>query len=700
MTVTYNMEVLENYNSTWATDIDSGSPLPTINGMQDKINTGVRFDPVRRKIMYAMFMYDTSPETNTTGFTLWDGLAPIVNGASYTSREQKCQWMAEKDIDTGAVTFYNNYDSSKLVPNGIGPTAIGYLDFNDGDIMSPGDNIVLNGVTWTFVASGATGNQTNIQGDYLSTLTQLSWDLNNSTNASLTPAYYTAGNLGPAGHFCLGVTYKLGGTAGNSYTLGLGTIAAGRSGATLTGGGTPSNGTWRRYVDSTSSEGDADPMMIDPRTGNVWQHTDSNELSCAIYFFARTDNFSQVISPYQPPPGQSSHMELIGISDEWAYVRLEQGNQTNVFTITLTPRVPDATEIALDAIVPYAEFPYDPLWNNYYFRSVFNHSTSMFTYGGAQTGTRDFKLYKFNEPSSAPFGGPVIGGGFTDITPWGPSTGPNSNVAAYTVDGTFATPSTGQVNKYLLYYLPATDDLVCINKLWAGDTTGGWSDPNRTRFDCTYVDVGGGTFDYHEGFVTGYMKSDWTTTTNPAQASWAVLNLRELDTYLGQNTYNFTSLGTDYTERWFYFGVQPVVAGAWSYDTSTYHTIMVKYRFVYGSAPEVIQVIDEINWDTVYSAYGVTIGNPNVVYNSLGDLSQNDQIDDTGISDGNSFIWGVYGYQGNNICYLNSDYIPDRRNQIIGGTVIGPFLRVSFGSIPIFTNRRWGVFCGPVVDHG
>lgn len=60
-----------------------------------------------------------------------------------------------------------------------------------------GQNIVINGQTWTFVTSGATGPQTNIGGSLSATLTQLATDLNASVDADITPCTYTAryGNL-------------------------------------------------------------------------------------------------------------------------------------------------------------------------------------------------------------------------------------------------------------------------------------------------------------------------------------------------------------------------------------------------------------------------------------------------------------------------------------------------------------------------
>ena len=57
-----------------------------------------------------------------------------------------------------------------------------------GDITFSGNptntqTIILDGITWTFVTSGATGNQTNLGGSLAATLTQLATDLNASANA-------------------------------------------------------------------------------------------------------------------------------------------------------------------------------------------------------------------------------------------------------------------------------------------------------------------------------------------------------------------------------------------------------------------------------------------------------------------------------------------------------------------------------------
>jgi hypothetical protein len=106
-----------------------------------------------------------------------------------------------------------------------------------GDIIftanpSAGHTITINGVLWTFVASGATGTQTNIGANLNATLTQLATDLNASANASITPATYSNG----AGTK-LNIVHDTLSAAGNGFTLASGNANAVVSGATLSGGG-------------------------------------------------------------------------------------------------------------------------------------------------------------------------------------------------------------------------------------------------------------------------------------------------------------------------------------------------------------------------------------------------------------------------------------------------------------------------------
>ena len=110
-----------------------------------------------------------------------------------------------------------------------GVAATGSLTFTLNP--SVGNTIIMNGVTWTFVASGATGAQTNIGASLTATMTQLASDLNASANTSINVASY-AGTA-----TTLNVTYKTVGATGNTYTLASGNPNAVVSGITLSGGG-------------------------------------------------------------------------------------------------------------------------------------------------------------------------------------------------------------------------------------------------------------------------------------------------------------------------------------------------------------------------------------------------------------------------------------------------------------------------------
>ena len=93
--------------------------------------------------------------------------------------------------------------------------------------------LTFNGSPWTFVAGGATGNETNIGGSLAATLAQLAADLNGSSDPEVAKATFAAG---PAS---LSVEYDIAGVTGNAYTIAASSNPASHatvSGATLAGG--------------------------------------------------------------------------------------------------------------------------------------------------------------------------------------------------------------------------------------------------------------------------------------------------------------------------------------------------------------------------------------------------------------------------------------------------------------------------------
>lgn len=91
--------------------------------------------------------------------------------------------------------------------------------------------VTINGVVFTFKASGATGNQVNIGANLAATMTALATALNGSADPSVDDATYVGGAT------TLTVTHDTAGLAGNAFTLAAGVGSNGTvSGATLSGG--------------------------------------------------------------------------------------------------------------------------------------------------------------------------------------------------------------------------------------------------------------------------------------------------------------------------------------------------------------------------------------------------------------------------------------------------------------------------------
>lgn len=115
-----------------------------------------------------------------------------------------------------------------------GTQAAGWIDFTTNPTNAT--TIGLNGSSWEFVTSGATGNQTNIQSSVLATIGQLVTDLTASTDPNIEAATYTVSTVGS--HTRLSILAVSTGTGGNSFSL----TANIKSGATLTGGAGITNG--------------------------------------------------------------------------------------------------------------------------------------------------------------------------------------------------------------------------------------------------------------------------------------------------------------------------------------------------------------------------------------------------------------------------------------------------------------------------
>jgi hypothetical protein len=102
-----------------------------------------------------------------------------------------------------------------------------------GGNLSATNTITINGVTFTAVASGATGAQFNVGGSLSATLDNIVTVVNASTNPLIADLITVAKNGGSTG---ITVTADAYGVAGNDYTLAASGGSPTVSGATLTGG--------------------------------------------------------------------------------------------------------------------------------------------------------------------------------------------------------------------------------------------------------------------------------------------------------------------------------------------------------------------------------------------------------------------------------------------------------------------------------
>lgn len=675
---TYIMEARENYSAALVAQF--AAVTQPIYLFTDQQGTGLNFDQSRRKIMYAVEIATGDTTTNSTGHTLWDGLASVANGASVDTIDKWNLWIGEKDIDDDSVTFHQLYNVANVVPSGIGAHSSGAIYFSANPANT--QTIVLNGVTWTFVTSGAAGAQTNIQADLVSTIRQLSWDLNHSANASLNIAFYR-------GYYDAGIGANLtivllaSGAGGDAYTLAIGSAGNSRTGATTTGGSaTGSDGTWRRMNADTSTFGGTVPVLVDAHTNNLWVHAES----CFIYRLKYTDSFQQKLSPLRPKYNVNNSIYPIGITTQWFFGFEQQHTGSDYLGyLYLVPAALTALETTLDELLMYGQWQFPADFNRANFRWCLDKTGNVYFLTGQKTASKAHKLWKFTPPTVDGAGLPTTGGAFSDVTPWASNTGPNTNNSTYTtaLSGQYLA-AYGQNN---LMFLPDVSQFVALTHNYPvekGSSRGTYED---AFFDCTYVDVSGTpSFDYHSAFVTGYMSATWTTT-DLAGAAYAVLTMWENNLYYGCTDHKYA--GENYTSRWFNFLCYPVVAGAvLGNNPNDLRVVFVKYQFAYGHAPRVVRVIDEIGWDNNYTTYGASLVGPTLTPASVvnGSFLEDNfrwdlYLDDVGLYDTVTNSFWFSGWRKN---FYNFDATFTPRATLNGGTPFDvgtapnpPFMRLS-----------------------
>jgi hypothetical protein len=139
-------------------------------------------------------------------------------------------------IGFGAVRVSDGSDTaaSAAVQPVAAAAATGTFTFTNNPTNS--STITLGTSTWTFVTSGATGNQTNIGANLSATLTALQSNLSSSADSQVVQCTY--GNTATT----LTVTDKTTGVAGNSFAIATNVSGASVSGATLSGGAPATQG--------------------------------------------------------------------------------------------------------------------------------------------------------------------------------------------------------------------------------------------------------------------------------------------------------------------------------------------------------------------------------------------------------------------------------------------------------------------------
>lgn len=559
---TYVMESKENLDSALITIIEGeivgGVQTDTIRTSQ--VNTSIGYDRVNRRIMYSIAYYagTSGNTTNGTGFGIWTGVNEVEDGAAYSFNRYNAFFICAKDIDgPQAVTRYQAYDASSLVPNGIGP----------------------------------------------------------------------------------------------------------------------SDGTYRRFVEAVASSPQV-IKLVDPRTANVWSHHIADgavvERTCLIYEFRDEDDYALTISPYVPSADR--HLELFGINDDWVLV----GEQTSqniafLFTLQLLPRLRTSDEVAADYLLSYADFAAPAGSVLHVLASAVDSAGDLWWFAQfVDSGATTYQLFKLEMPTSAPFGGPVVGGGWTTETPWVSGAGPDALAADYHAQG----PTTQPVQ--VIYNRP-DNILIGLAALYPANLIAGASDdPNDFHLNATFMDLGAGTYVQHDDFVVGYMTVGWEPTTDPNDAAYAVKSAFPLDQDLRYHSFEFTDV--DYSRRWLQFNCYRVVAGVVQGDYGTNNkftfpdmfVVLAEYDFSDSvGGPALLTLRPETGWDTAYTTYAGAIGDDAVVAASMSGEQSVSILIDAGFYDAQENAWWS---SGGNLNFWEFDPATSDRQDYMAQP---PFLRLS-----------------------
>jgi hypothetical protein len=501
----YVISAEENYDPRYVTQFNAGEAA--YYSYADDQLLGHGYDHVARKLRYPAIIgnqVDGEDQVNNeTNLLFWSGKYWILPSpvGTWDVSSQRNLFIAEKNLDTGQVVFWDTYNSAFTVPSN-------YLRANHAWVAG-------------------------------------SYNVNDVVDGSDNNMYYNT-------------------VAGNT------TNPVGGTGWTLVGPDTEV----RRFVDDTSNYGANTPLLTDPRTGDVWVHMQS----CELYSFQQQYGYAQVISPLFPVGNINNAVMPVGLSMDWLYAcEYEDSYNFPAFQLYLVP--PNYTVSGpVDYLVASHTYAYPQFCN---ITRHCMHSDGTLYVIQSKDDIKNYSLYKV-DPAS----------GFVDVTPWTSTTGPNSNVSAYSNHGSHETPTANE--QVSLFHLPATNGLVMLTKLRGEDLSP--ANYNGFRVDCTYVHLGTTlTYEYHEGFVTSYMDENWEITTAGSEF-FNPIGYVEFNPYLDLHDFIFSDV--DYTKRWFMF------YGSLVSDPDSYtRAVFVEYLFVAGQAPQVQRVIFEKGWDDAYPDY-------------------------------------------------------------------------------------------------
>ena len=565
---TFVMEARENYDPTNAALM--GANTPHLFSGADQSNFAVAFDAQFRLINYLTFVvpaadgHSNGHYTNALGYTLFDGSTGIIaNGGAVNIFVNISPQVAQKNIDTDAVTINQTADPSVTIPARVGSvwphvTALGTCS---GIAVSGGGEVGMTAV-----------------------------GINDAGGTDLVDVKITNwGSVAPGS----AVTFTVTGTAtvGSTYN------------------GTGSDGTWR-WIGRDFNLGLAlnnGPSLTSPYTHDFIV----NGESCEIYHLRYSDDFAQIVAPalyaVQSTPEASPVSIPRGVDETWIYAI---ANRFPGQHLLLTPATITTAEMTASAKLFYVIWATNPFTSDEAVRLVFGTDGNVYLPSLYASSTKyAYRLTQYQPPVLGTYGA-NLPGTMTDVTGSLPA-GLASDLANYTINTSGDAPNyTWQIPPLRL---PATGSMAQIIKLLKEDLAAP-TDYTQTLICCLYATLSGSpSYDYHSAFLSGYLDATLTPVGSIPTAGFALLDAVETNPWLEATDFVYDSsylLGGDYTKRWLKLITHPIVGGV---VQSSFQIVFAQHQYVSGSPPALLQFYNGASWDAAYGPYGAAISDANVV---------------------------------------------------------------------------------------